>query len=77
MKDSLLTRSVGLANVRDEMQIEKRREKGFTLVDMLIVVAVLAVLATVAILAIIGVFGRGTEEALATETDTIQTGHYI
>lgn len=55
------------------MIIPKRDQKGFTLVELLIVLAILAVLAAVVIPNITGMFGRGAEQALDTDRRTIQT----
>ncbi|MBA7678010.1 hypothetical protein ES703_86277 [subsurface metagenome] len=56
------------------MKIPKRGEKGFTLVELLIVLAILAVLAAVVIPSVTGMFGRGAEQAYRTDERTIQSG---
>lgn len=53
--------------------LPKKGEKGFTLVELLIVLAILAVLAAVVIPSVTGMFGRGAEQALDTDSKTVQT----
>lgn len=54
------------------MKIPKKGEKGFTLVELLIVLAILAVLAAVVIPNVTGMFGRGAQQAYETDLETIQ-----
>ena len=54
------------------MKLPRKGEKGFTLVELLIVLAILAVLAAVVIPNVTGMFGRGAKQAYDTDKETIQ-----
>ncbi len=51
----------------------ERRDCGFTLVEMLVVIVVLGVLATITVFAIRGISGQSSETACATELDNLVT----
>ena len=52
----------------------KRGQKGFTLVELLIVVAILGILAAVVIPNVVGLMGRGGAQAYETDQEVIQLG---
>jgi len=53
--------------------MENKQDKGFTLVELLIVIVILGILATVTVFAVRGITDRGQENACAVEERSIQT----
>ena len=51
----------------------RKDEKGFTLVELLVVVAIMAVLIAVAVGSFTGLIGAGTTESKAFEKEAVQT----
>lgn len=55
----------------EEVQVEKR-DKGFTLVELLIVIVILGILATVTVFAVRGITDQGQDSACAADEKTLQ-----
>jgi prepilin-type N-terminal cleavage/methylation domain-containing protein len=53
--------------------MENKQDKGFTLVELLIVIVILGILATVTVFAVRGITDRGQENSCAVERKTILT----
>ena len=56
-----------------EAHVEEKKDRGFTLVELLIVIVILGILATVTVFAVRGITDRGQENACATEKRAIET----
>lgn len=53
--------------------MEKNQDKGFTLVELLIVIVILGILATVTVFAVRGITDKGQENACSVEQRTLDT----
>ena len=57
----------------EEIEPTSKRDKGFTLVELLIVIVILGILATVTVFAVRGITDKGTESACDSDKATLQT----
>ena len=57
----------------EDQVTSKRKDKGFTLVELLIVIVILGILATVTVFAVRGITDKGQTNACATDKVTLQT----
>jgi prepilin-type N-terminal cleavage/methylation domain-containing protein len=53
--------------------MENKQDKGFTLVELLIVIVILGILATITVFAVRGITDQGQDSACATDKATMQT----
>jgi prepilin-type N-terminal cleavage/methylation domain-containing protein len=53
--------------------MKNKQDKGFTLVELLIVIVILGILATVTVFAVRGITTRGQENACKTDRQTLDT----
>ncbi|MCU1360847.1 MAG: hypothetical protein JWN99_2136, partial [Ilumatobacteraceae bacterium] len=62
-----------MENHIEEVSVEKKSDKGFTLVELLIVIVILGILATVTVFAVRGITNKGQTSACDTDKVTLQT----
>jgi prepilin-type N-terminal cleavage/methylation domain-containing protein len=58
---------------KETIHMENKQDKGFTLVELLIVIVILGILATVTVFAVRGITDKGQENACAVEARTLST----
>ncbi len=59
-------------NIIETPVTEKKKDKGFTLVELLIVIVILGILATVTVFAVRGITTRGKESACSADKKTLE-----
>ncbi len=59
--------------MENHIEIETKQDKGFTLVELLIVIVILGILATVTVFAVTGITNKGKTSACQSDLKTIQT----
>lgn len=59
--------------MNNEIEATPQNDKGFTLVELLIVIVILGILAAVTVFAVRGITDRGQENSCATEKRAIET----
>jgi prepilin-type N-terminal cleavage/methylation domain-containing protein len=58
----------------EDVETDVKRDKGFTLVELLIVIVILGILATVTVFAVRGITDKGTKSACDSDRKTLETG---
>lgn len=61
-----------MKNNIEEIEAPSKRDKGFTLVELLIVIVILGILATVTVFAVRGITDQGKESSCAADQKTLQ-----
>ena len=59
--------------MKNHIEIETRHDKGFSLVELLIVIVILGILATVAVFAVTGITNKGKTSACQSDLKVLQT----
>ncbi|MBK5330896.1 MAG: prepilin-type N-terminal cleavage/methylation domain-containing protein [Ilumatobacteraceae bacterium] len=59
--------------MENHIEIESKQDKGFTLVELLIVIVILGILATVTVFAVTGITNKGKTSACQSDLKVLQT----
>src|SRR5882724_675734 len=59
--------------MENHIEVEETKNKGFTLVELLIVIVILGILATVTVFAVTGITNKGKTSACQSDAKTLQT----
>jgi general secretion pathway protein G len=59
--------------MENHIEVETKQDKGFTLVELLIVIVILGILATVTVFAVTGITNKGKTSACQSDAKTLQT----
>jgi general secretion pathway protein G len=59
--------------MENHIEVEETKNKGFTLVELLIVIVILGILATVTVFAVTGITNKGKTSACQSDAKTMQT----
>ena len=59
--------------MENHIEVEEKKNKGFTLVELLIVIVILGILATVTVFAVTGITNKGKTSACQSDAKTLQT----
>ena len=61
--------------MENHIEVQEQHDKGFTLVELLIVIVILGILATVTVFAVRGITDQGKASTCKTDSKTLQTAY--
>ena len=61
--------------MENHIEVQEKQDKGFTLVELLIVIVILGILATVTVFAVRGITDQGKTSTCKADSKTLQTGY--